>query len=107
MRKGRVLLDDRIKKFQEKFPNKHKDVAHFAGHFLKAIEQLNNDRYKEVGLNVVAGISPNAHEEKGFHDAVFQIKNLLFLNLEQTLEDIKHQHDRQWVKNFSDGIEWN
>jgi hypothetical protein len=42
--------------------------------------------------------------EKEFYQTVVELKKQLVETLRLTAEDINHQGDKYWVKNFKDGV---
>lgn len=43
--------------------------------------------------------------KKAFFDTIYEVKTLIMSELEKTVEDIEHKGDKNWHKNYKDGIE--
>ncbi|CAI8836688.1 MULTISPECIES: hypothetical protein [Priestia] len=98
-------MDKRIETLKEKLPDNHKEVAVLTSHIFDALDKLTTEHRKYVDISAAAKIKPNPDEERAFFDTIYQVKTLIMSELEKTVEDIEHKGDKNWHKNYKDGIE--
>ncbi|MGG3196129.1 hypothetical protein [Priestia aryabhattai] len=100
-------MDKRIETLKEKLPDNHKEVAVLTSHIFDALDKLTTEHRRYVDISAAAKIKPNPDEdeEKAFFDTIYEVKTLIMSELEKTVEDIEHKGDKNWHKNYKDGIE--
>ncbi|WP_040203387.1 hypothetical protein [Neobacillus jeddahensis] len=95
-------MDKQIKELQEQ--TEHKEIVKYTQHVLEAIDKLVNEHRRIVSSNSLAGIKPNGKKEHTFYRSMHDVKRILIVELEKTLEDFKHLGDKHYVRNYPDGV---
>ncbi|AZB42101.1 hypothetical protein CEF21_07240 [Bacillus sp. FJAT-42376] len=96
---------NRIENLKKNLPEKHQNIAVLTGHIFEAFDHLIEEHRHYVGVNATAKIQPNPDEERTFFETINQVKQIILTELEKTAEDIGHKGDKNWVKNYPDGVE--
>jgi hypothetical protein len=95
-------MDKHIKKLQDQ--TEHKEIVKYTQHVLEAIDILVDEHRRIVSLNSLAGIKPNGDKEHTFYRSMHDVKRILIVELEKTIEDFKHIGDKHYVSNYPDGV---
>lgn len=95
-------MDIQIKRLQEQ--TEHKEIVKYTQHVLEAIDQLVDEHRRIVSSNSLAGIKPNGDKEHTFYRSMHDVKRILIVELEKTIEDFKHIGDKHYVSNYPDGV---
>ena len=80
------------------------ELAKYVEHTFEALEKLEEEHRLLVASNSIAGIKPDKNEEQEFYHELVVFKDMLLKILQSTIDDIKHQGDKQWQPHFSDGV---
>ncbi|GHI00665.1 hypothetical protein [Neobacillus kokaensis] len=97
-------MEDQLKNLQDQLKTEHKDIAKYTQHVMDAIDKLADEHRRITASNSLAGISPNGKQEHVFYESMNNIKSILILELQKTIEDFKHLGDKHYVKNYPDGV---
>ncbi|MFP3727941.1 hypothetical protein U8V72_22380 [Priestia filamentosa] len=97
-------MHKKIKELYETLPGERKELAKLTEHFLEALRNIEEQHRLTVASDALAGIKPNKDEEIAFKDTLKSVRQMLIIELEKTVQDLEHQGDKHWVKNFKDGI---
>lgn len=97
-------MDKRIKELYETLPGERKELAKLTEHFISALKNLEEEHRRLVASDALAGIRPDKNEEYMFQDTITNVRSILIKELEKTVQDLEHKGDKNWVKNFKDGI---
>jgi len=94
----------RLEELKHQLKDEHRELAKYVEHALVALEKVEDEHRVLVAANALAGIRPNGEEEKHFHEHMNMVKEMMLSVLERTEEDIEHKGDKNWKRNFSDGV---
>jgi hypothetical protein len=97
-------MDKSLIELKERIPDQHKDLVKYTEHIFGAIDQYVEEHRRLVALEAIAGIKPSGIMEKGFYEQMLEFKKILIKELSKTVEDIEHKGDKNWNKNYKDGI---
>lgn len=95
-------VDKQIKELQEQ--TEHKEIVKYTQHVLEAIDKLADEHRRIVSLNSLAGIKPSGERENSFYTSLRDVKRILIIELEKTIEDFKHLGDKHYDRNYTDGV---
>ncbi|MBO0962302.1 hypothetical protein J1P26_21605 [Neobacillus sp. MM2021_6] len=95
-------MEKQIKQLQEQ--TEHKEIVKYTQHVLEAIDRLVDEHRRIVSSNSLAGIKPNGNKEHTFYRSMREVKRILFVELEKTIEDFNHIGDKHYVRNYPDGV---
>lgn len=95
-------VDIQIKELQEQ--TEHKEIVKYMQHVLEAIDQLTDEHRRIVSSNSLAGIKPNGNQEHAFYKSMRDVKRILMVELEKTIEDFQHLGDKHYARNYPDGV---
>jgi hypothetical protein len=96
---------NRIENLKDNLPEGHKEIAVLTRHIFEAFDKLIEEHRKLIGITSTAKIKPNPVEEKTFFETINELKKIILNELEKTYDDIEHIGDKNWEKNYKDGIE--
>jgi hypothetical protein len=99
-----MALRQQIQEIKETLSVTNQVIAHFADHQLTAIENFEETHRQLIASLAVGGDKINGILEKEFYQTIAALKMQLVETLRLTAEDINHQGDKNWVKNFKDGV---
>lgn len=102
---GGPHMYNRIENLRDSLPEGHKDIAVLTSHIFEAFDKLLEEHRRFVGTNATAKVKPDPTEEKTFFDTINQVKKVILGELEKTYQDIEHEGDKNWKRNYKDGIE--
>ncbi|KAB2330013.1 hypothetical protein F7731_21130 [Cytobacillus depressus] len=98
-------MHNRIEKIKDQLPEGYKDIAVLARHIFDAFDKLVGEHRRLIAIKATARIKPNPDEERTFFETINQVKMIILDELEKTTQDIEHKGDKNWDKNYRDGIE--
>lgn len=98
-------LRTRIEELKNKLPKEHHELTHYVEHALQAIEAFEEQHRLFSASQALYGTKIVGSEELVFYETIAGIKQELVRTLEKTVEDYLHKGDKNWGKNFKDGIE--
>lgn len=97
-------MNKKIKDLYDSLPGEHKELAKLAEHVCEALRKLEEEHRRIVALDAIAGIKPDKQEEIVFRETIKAVQTVLIDELEKTAKDLEHRGDKNWVKNYKDGI---
>jgi hypothetical protein len=95
----------KIEQLETLVPSKNKDIALYAKHIIRALEQFEEHHRRFVAAQAIAGIKPNGEAEATFYNTVKDMREQIYGTLVWTIEDLKHKGDKYYTKHFDDGVE--
>ncbi len=95
----------RLEEIKKNMPAAHKELVKYVEHALIALGRVEEEHRALVAANALAGIRPDGEEEKLFYEHMNLVKEMMVSVLEKTEEDIEHAGDKNWSKNYADGVE--
>ncbi|MFQ3545925.1 hypothetical protein Q7A53_17735 [Halobacillus rhizosphaerae] len=98
-------MQARLKELQDRVPERHKDLAKYTEHVFAAVDKLVEEHRRVTAINAAAGIKPDGEEERNFYRHMKQLKQVMLVELEKTVEDIEHKGYKNWEKNYDDGVD--
>lgn len=99
------MMHNRIEHLQSEIPYKNKDIALYAKHVYESLEQFEDQHRKLVAVQAIYGSKPVGEQEILFYETIRHMKEQLITTLENTIDDLKHIGDKNYVKHFRDGVE--
>lgn len=100
-----MALISRVLDLKKKLPAEHQSIAHFVEHALQSIENYEEEHRKLTASNALYGEHINGELESLFYQTILGIKQQLVQTLEKTVADYSHKGDKNWTKNFKDGVD--
>ncbi|WP_338554191.1 hypothetical protein [Paenibacillus sp. KS-LC4] len=100
-----MSLKTRIQELKAQLPKEHQELSHYVEHALQALESFEAEHRRIAATQAVAGVKISGAEEVVFYDTISRIKEELVNTLQKTVEDFVHKGDKNWSKNFKDGID--
>jgi hypothetical protein len=94
-----------LEEMKKRIGKEHHDVIIYTQHVIDTLDQLYQEHMRLVGANALSGMSSNGAEERTFQEDIIKFKQIIFSNLEKTVQDLEHYGDKNWNKNFKDGVE--
>jgi hypothetical protein len=99
-------MNSRMKQLEDRLSNQHhKDLFLQTQHTLQAIDDLADQHRRFQSIQAISGVKIVGSEETVFYDTLTDVKELIVVTLEKTLNDLEHKGDKNYDKNFKDGIE--
>jgi hypothetical protein len=99
-------MNSRMKQLEDRLSNQHhKDLFLQTQHTLQAIDDLADQHRRFQSIQAISGVKIVGSEEAVFYDTLTDVKELIVVTLEKTLNDLEHKGDKNYDKNFKDGIE--
>lgn len=99
-------MNTRMKQLEDRLANQHhKDLFLQTTHTLKAIDDLADQHRRYQSMQAISGVKIVGTEEALFYDTLTQVKEEIVATLEKTLNDLEHKGDKNYNKNFKDGVE--
>ena len=95
----------RLEEIKKHMPDAHKELVMYVEHALNALERVEEEHRALVASDALAGIRPDGKEEKRFYEHMGMVKEMMVAVLEKTEEDIEHIGDKNWSRNFKDGVQ--
>lgn len=97
-------MNNKIKELYSNLPGERKELAKLAEHYEAAFMELESQRRKVVAIDALSGIKPNRDEEILFRETMHNVRRIIISELEKTVADIEHRGDKNWMKNYRDGV---
>jgi hypothetical protein len=94
-----------LEEMKKRVGKEHHEVISYTQHVIDTLDQLYEEHMRLVGANALSGLSANGAEERTFQEDIIKFKQILYSNLEKTVQDLEHNGDKNWNKNFKDGVE--
>jgi len=98
-------LPNKLDELNERNTLNHKDVVKYVKHVFDELDMKAKKFRDECAINAAAHVKPDLEKEKEFYNNIHNIKKLLIEVLERTTEDFEHVGDKNWIKNFKDGVD--
>jgi hypothetical protein len=95
-------VEQHMKALQDQ--TEYKEIVKYTQHVLEAIDILVDEHRRIVSSNSLAGIKPNGEKEHTFYRTMHDVKRILIVELEKTIEDFKHLGDKHYDRNYPDGV---
>ena len=97
-------MDKRLGEIQKRLTNEQKDLTIFVRHVFDEYDKKGDEHRRLMASNALAGIKTSGVEEKVFYDTIQETKQWMLDVLERTVQDFEHTGDKNWNKNFPDGV---
>ncbi|CAM4165839.1 hypothetical protein [Saccharibacillus endophyticus] len=97
-------MQNRVQELRDMLPTEHKGISSYVEHALQSIDQLVEKHRCDNAALAIYGERINGNEERVYFDTISQIKADLLQTLEKTVQDALHTGDKNWSKNYKDGI---
>jgi hypothetical protein len=95
-----------MKQLEDRLANQHhKDLFLQTQHTLQAIDDLAEQHRRYQSIQAISGVKIVGAEEALFYDTLTEVKEQIVATLEKTLSDLEHKGDKNYDKNFKDGVE--
>lgn len=91
-----------MKELQEQ--TEHKEIVIYTQHVIEAIDKLVDEHRRIISSNSLAGIKPNGSQEHTFYKSMREVKRVLLVELEKTIEDFNHLGDKYYTRNYPNGV---
>ncbi|WP_169090579.1 hypothetical protein [Paenibacillus sp. PL91] len=99
-------MNSRMKQLEDRLSDQHhKDLFLQTQHTLQAIDDLADQHRRFQSIQAISGVKIVGSEEALFYDTLNDVKELIVATLEKTLSDLEHKGDKNYDKNFKDGVE--
>ncbi|WP_054024451.1 hypothetical protein [Bacillus sp. FJAT-28004] len=99
-------MNTRMKQLEDRLSNQHhKDLFLQTIHTLKAIDDLADQHRRFQSMQAISGVKIVGTEEVLFYETLTQAKEEIVSTLEKTVNDLEHKGDKNYNKNFKDGVE--
>ncbi|OBZ11345.1 MULTISPECIES: hypothetical protein [Bacillales] len=99
-------MNSRMKQLEDRLANQdHKDLFLQTQHTLQAIDDLAEQHRRYQSIQAISGVKIVGGEEALFYDTLSEVKEQIVATLEKTLSDLEHKGDKNYDKNFKDGVE--
>lgn len=95
----------RIDDLKARLPKEHQDMAFLTQHIFESLDNLVDEHQRFVGVNATAGVPPIGEAERAFHETIQDVEHIIISQLEKTTQDIEHEGDKNWEKNYKEGID--
>ncbi len=95
---------NRVQELKSQLPKEHKSISSYVEHALLSIDELMEKHRCENAALALYGEKINGNEERVYFDTISQIKTDLLETLEKTVQDVLHTGDKNWTKNYKDGV---
>lgn len=99
-------MNDRMNLLEQRLTEQHhKDLFLQTKHALKALDDLADQHRKFASIQAISGVRIVGSEEALFYNTLSAAKEQIILTLEKTLSDLEHKGDKNYKKNYRDGVE--
>ncbi|HEY2494018.1 MAG TPA: hypothetical protein VGI33_14065 [Paenibacillus sp.] len=96
----------RMEQLERRLSNQHhRDLFLQTKHTLKTIDDLADQHRRFQAMQAISGVKIVGSEEALFYETLTEIKERIVTTLEKTLNDLEHKGDKNYDKNFKDGVE--
>ncbi|MWC31310.1 hypothetical protein [Paenibacillus sp. MMS18-CY102] len=97
---------ERLAALEQRLINQHhRDLFLHTKHTIKSIDDLAEQHRLLSAAHAINGYKIIGSEEALFYETLSQAKEQILLTLEKTLDDLEHKGDKNYDKNFKDGVE--
>jgi hypothetical protein len=97
---------DRLKILENRLKStNHNDLFLQTKHIVDGLNAYVETHNLILNAQIIGGSKLNRDEENVFHSTISDFKDQLLTNLETTADDLEHKGDKNYMKNFSDGVE--
>lgn len=97
-------MEKRLAEIQQKISREQKDLSIFVKHVFDEFDKKADEHRRLIASNALAGMKTSGVEEKVFYNTIQETKRWMLDVLERTTEDLEHTGDKNWKKNFPDGV---
>ncbi|MDP4163211.1 MAG: hypothetical protein Q8906_09490 [Bacillota bacterium] len=97
-------MDKRFNEIQQRISKEHRDLVKFVQHVFDEYDKKAEEHRRLVASDALAGIKTSGVEEKTFYNTIHETKRWMLDVLERTTQDFEHSGDKNWNKNFKDGV---
>lgn len=99
-------MNTRLQALEERLvTQQHRDLFLQTKHTLQAINDLADEHRKVTSMMAIDGAKIVGSEEVLFYETLNEAKERIVRTLELTIEDLEHKGDKNYAKNFNDGVE--
>ncbi|MFC6333520.1 hypothetical protein ACFP56_12895 [Paenibacillus septentrionalis] len=99
-------MNERMNQLEQRLIEQHhKDLFLQTKHTLKALDDLIEQHRKFTSIQAISGVKIVGSEEQLFYNTISEAKELIVVTLEKTLSDLEHKGDKNYTRNYSDGVE--
>lgn len=102
---GEITLPNKLDELNERNSLNHKDIVKYVKHVFDELDYRAKKFRDENAINAANNVKPDLEKEKEFNSNIYNMKKLLIDVLERTTEDFEHVGDKNWIKNFKDGVD--
>ncbi|MEW4371100.1 hypothetical protein [Paenibacillus kandeliae] len=95
---------NKVMQLREMIPQDQQGITRYVEHALQSIDELVEKHRQYNASLAIYGERINGNEERVYRDTISEIKAQLIETLERTVEDFMHVGDKNWIKNYKDGI---
>ncbi|WP_313798584.1 hypothetical protein [Cytobacillus sp.] len=97
-------MDKRLATIEQKLSKEQKDLSIFVKHVFDEYDKKVDEHRRLIASNALAGVKTSGVEEKVFYDTIQETKKWMLDVLERTAQDFEHTGDKNWDKNYPDGV---
>ncbi|MBS4208724.1 hypothetical protein [Bacillus sp. FJAT-50079] len=97
-------MDKKLLEIEQRVNKEHKDITKFVKHVFDEFDKKVEEHRRLAASDALAGIKTSGIEEKVFYDMIKETKRWIIDVLERTTQDFEHVGDKNWKKNFKDGV---
>ncbi|CAM4055345.1 hypothetical protein [Lederbergia lenta] len=98
-------MNKRLYDIEQRVTKEHKDLTKFVKHVFDEYDKKAEEHRLLMASNALAGIKTSGTEEKAFYDTINETKRWVLDVLERTIQDFEHTGDKNWNRNFRDGVD--
>ncbi|GIP19430.1 hypothetical protein J40TS1_50720 [Paenibacillus montaniterrae] len=99
-------MNERLNQLEQRLTEQHhRDLFLQTKHTLKALDDLAEQHRRFSSIQALSGVKIVGSEEALFYDTLAAAKEQIVVTLEKTLSDLEHKGDKNYEKNFNDGVE--
>lgn len=99
-------MNERLNQLEQRLTEQHhRDLFLQTKQTLKALDDLAEQHRRFSSIQALSGVKIVGSEEALFYDTLTEAKEQIVVTLEKTLSDLEHKGDKNYEKNFNDGVE--
>lgn len=95
---------NKLEELNERNTLDHRNIVKYVKHVFDELDLKVKRFREESAIKAAYHAKPDLEEEKLFYNNIHHMKTLLIDVLERTTEDLEHTGDKNWNKNFKDGV---
>ncbi|MEE6450616.1 hypothetical protein RAH41_08600 [Gottfriedia acidiceleris] len=95
---------NKLEELNERNALNHRNIVKYVKHVFDELDLKVKRFREETAIKAAHHAKPDLEEEKLFYNNIHHMKTLLIDVLERTTEDLEHMGDKNWNKNFKDGV---